>query len=414
MKKGITIFVGIIVTLFALSCSSGAIVKSDVSSLAPKLVWNRTYGENSDDVGKALAITSTEIIYVAGYIDSYATLLKLKTDENITWSKNWKNGSWGQVRDLTISGQKDIFLAYVTSDGGGKSVIMRYNEYGNLTLWKNWSGSSISAICATNDSIYTAGNIQGSTSVDTCIARYTLFGTLVWSRDWDSGQFDTLNGIAISPDNKTIYGAGITGPQYGVKDVLVIAYDSNGTFLWNKTWGGSKEDSGTCIAVDSDNNIYVGGRTQSGSNDVLLLKYYSLGDLQWYKTWGSVFSEYANGIAFHNDSIYLSGIYDSYLSVMKFDTSGNFIWNTTYGMDKGLSGLGNDIVVSSTGEIYVTGWLDNLTGTPNTDMVLLKYIEVSDGSPEFITILLPTITIIAIFIVVTKRIKKTEWMPRSL
>jgi hypothetical protein len=411
MNKGITIFVGIIVTFSALSCSSGAIEKSDVSGLAPKLVWNRTYGGSNDDSISSMAIVNNESIYLAGYSGNFAMLLKLKPDGVLNWSKNWKNGSWGQIRDVTVNGQKDIFLAYVTSDGGGKSIIVRYNEYGNITLWQNWSGSSIWAICATNDSIYTAGNIQGSTSVDTCIARYNLSGSLVWSRNWDSGQYDTINDIAISPDNYTIYGTGITGPQYGAKDVLVIAYDSNGTFLWKKTWGGSKEDSGTCMAVDLDNNVYVGGWTESyavGISDVLLLKYNPSGDLQWYKTYGpSMYSEAAVGIAIHNDSVYLAGYIDLDARLLKYNLSGDKMWETIWNntSSQGFS----DVIVNKDGDIYVCGGCQNGT---NTDIFLVKYIEIPDGSPEFITILLPTITLIAIFIVITKRRRKKDETPR--
>jgi len=44
-----------------------------------------------------------------------------------------------------------------------------------------------------------------------------------------------------------------------MKDILVLKYNSDGTLLWNMTWGGTKDDEGEGIAVDSAGNIYVAG-----------------------------------------------------------------------------------------------------------------------------------------------------------
>ncbi len=60
-------------------------------------------------------------------------------------------------------------------------------------------------------------------------------------------------------------------------------------FEWYKTWGGSFNDKGESVAVDSSDNVYVGGYTDSfgaGSYDSLLIKYDSSGNQQWNHTWG--------------------------------------------------------------------------------------------------------------------------------
>ncbi|MFX1239254.1 MAG: SBBP repeat-containing protein, partial [Promethearchaeota archaeon] len=55
---------------------------------------------------------------------------------------------------------------------------------------------------------------------------------------------------------------------------------------WYCTWGGNLYDEAHGVAVDSSDNIYIAGLTNSfGAMDAVLVKYDSSGMQQWNRTW---------------------------------------------------------------------------------------------------------------------------------
>ena len=59
--------------------------------------------------------------------------------------------------------------------------------------------------------------------------------------------------------------------------------------VWNTTWGGIDDEGGRDIVLDSSENIYICGRTESfgaGGADIALLKYNNLCQKLWNATWG--------------------------------------------------------------------------------------------------------------------------------
>jgi len=175
----------------------------------------------------------------------------------------------------------------------------------------------------------------------------------------------------------------------GVHDVCLSKFDSSGNFQWVRTWGGSTDNGGVGIAVDSFGNIYVTGlfggtadfdpgsgtdeHTASGTSDVFISKFDSSGVFQWARTWGWDGIDYGAGVAADSSgNIYITGyfggtadfdpgggtdehtskgLFDIFLS--KFDPSGNFQWARTWGGSDNDFGCG--VAADNSGNIYVTG-----------------------------------------------------------
>ena len=91
--------------------------------------------------------------------------------------------------------------------------------------------------------------------------------------------------------------------------MFVAKYDANGVVMWAKQAGGTGDDVGYDVNVDTTGNVYVGGYfqgtasfgntnvTSAGADDIFLAKYDNLGNLLWVRRAGGNGSDKANDIA---------------------------------------------------------------------------------------------------------------------
>lgn len=201
---------------------------------------------------------------------------------------------------------------------------------------------------------------------------------LEWEKSWGGNKEDWGYGIATDSEDN-IYIVGKTGDPSD-NDIIIAKYNSSGNLKWNITWIGSKNDEAHGVAVDSSNNIYIVGKTSSigaGYDDILLLKYSNSGQYQWAKTWGGSSTDAGKGIAIDsNDDIYVVGITHSFgagnsdMVLVKYDNTGKKKWEETYGGSENDEAYG--VTVDSAKNIYVVGKTDSF-GAGNMDMVLVKY-----------------------------------------
>jgi len=81
----------------------------------------------------------------------------------------------------------------------------------------------------------------------------------------------------------------------GATDILLLRSDISGNLLWQKTYGGTRHDIPTTLAVLNDGGFIIGGATESkngdfstnnGFEDWFFLRLDSLGNTLWVKTYG--------------------------------------------------------------------------------------------------------------------------------
>lgn len=159
-----------------------------------------------------------------------------------------------------------------------------------------------------------------------------------WIHSWGVPHDDTFN--VIKANDEAIYAAGaVRRGEPAADNLVLIKLDLNGNVLWAKEWGGAKWDRAADLALAADGSIYLAGITQTyafGLSDVLLQRWDSDGNLVWSKTWGEADFDDANSVVVDGASIYVSGDTSSFSDfddalLLKYDQDGNLVWARTCG-----------------------------------------------------------------------------------
>lgn len=159
-------------------------------------------------------------------------------------------------------------------------------------------------------------------------------------------------------------------PPEEESNIYLIKYDSDGNVIWKITFGMTSVDQGHDITVDKDNDTIIVGEINGGVGiyqDVILIKFNSTGTQLWNTTWGGINHEFGKGIVTDNESnIYITGTTDGYGSgendafIVKFNSIGIQLWNMTWGgiYDE----FANDIIIDNETNIYITGRTESSMG----------------------------------------------------
>lgn len=214
-------------------------------------------------------------------------------------------------------------------------------------------------------------------SYDAFIAKFDSSGNHIWSTYIGGSNVDIASSIKITLDNHLILVGYSNSPDFptttgafqtsnaGQYDVFIIKIDTSGQIIWSTLFGGMGGELGIDASIDINNNIIVGGQTNSsnfpytagafqplplGGNDAFVAKFNPSGQLLWATCYGgtstedahAITSDYENnviitGMSNSNDlavstnalQTFNNGFFDIYIA--KFSATGNFIWGTYFG-----------------------------------------------------------------------------------
>lgn len=235
-----------------------------------------------------------------------------------------------------------------------------------LQFQKSWGGSNFdffnSGIVTTDGNIVVVGGTNSSDADgivsngdrDAIIVQYDKNGNLIWQKNWGGNNLDSF-GHVIEGTDGFYYVVGyfnstnIDGVvNNGDSDIIILKYDISGNLIWEKSFGGSREDTSAKILEVNDGLIIIGkywstdidGLTNKGRYDCLLLKIDFDGNLIWKKGWGGNSGEFFNDIKIDkNGNIVIVGKYDSTdidnhplvgsydAIVIKLDSDGEYLWS---------------------------------------------------------------------------------------
>ncbi len=283
-----------------------------------------------------------------GSYDAY--LIKTDASGNKVWAKTFGGAALDGANALQITDDGNWMITGSTqSAGAGKSDVwlLETDDQGALLLNKTFGGPDNdegTAIIKTPDGGFLiVGNTQsfGAGGSDIWMIKTDAHGNKIWDRTFGRSGDDFGYGVKAANDGFVVVGATKSMGQGGF-DLYVLKTDFNGRLLWERVLGGTLDDKGFDVAVTALNNIVVCGFTQSGAPgnvaDGWLLKLGSNGSTLWQKTFGGdATDEFYSVQILAENGLILAGYSDSYgqgsgdMWVVKTDDEGNMQWQKTVG-----------------------------------------------------------------------------------
>lgn len=280
----------------------GLLIKIDTLG---NVIWEKAYGGSDLDCIRTITIGHDGGYIIGGETnsndgdlttnngDNDGWVMKLNSSGNVIWSNSYGGPGVGgeQIRGI-ITTKDSGFVAAGSSGGVGGIItsnhglldlwILKINKFGNFEWQKNYGGSD-----------YDLG---------WSIAEKNSNGYIIAGKTY-SNNFD-VHGFK------------------GSEDVWLLNLNSNGDTLWTKTYGGSSGDEGTVIKRTDDNNFIIGGLSQSNDGDVSynhgsgysdcwLFKIGLSGNILWEKSFGGSLNESISDVEQTNDGFIFCGTANS-------------------------------------------------------------------------------------------------------
>lgn len=335
------------------------------------------------------------------------------------------SGTYTQASGVSTDSSGNVYVTGYTEDGlDGNTIttsgfsdmfVIKYDSIGNKKWTKQFGTSNGINIGTYGEGIttdgfgniyitgITDGDLDGNTltgNTDGYIMKFDSGGNKQWTKQFGISSLD-LDSSSISTDtSNNIYITGYTESELSAPSLLLMKFDYQGNQQWIQQVSLSGSDIfGNFLALDSSNNVYVTGDTDTNLEDgsplslnyAYLIKYDSDGNKQWIKYLGEDGdSTYGNGISIDSsDNIFVTGYTDAGLAgntltgsidafVAKYNTDGTQVWVKQIG--SGTDSFGTIAYRATTdifGNVYIAGDTDgDLPGSTligYTDAFVVKY-----------------------------------------
>jgi len=187
----------------------------------------------------------------------------------------------------------------------------------------------------------------------------------------------------------------------GLLDVFITKINSDGSYGWTKTFGGSTYlDRGTSIITDKENNIYIGGWfsgrnieiehhknisvkiSSKGNADFFIVKLNENGEFIWNYNVGSTEFDGVTDLFINNDKLYVTGFFSKTIRINKknYKSKGKediiiFTLDTEKGLPAVIKTFGtkeNDrasTILINDDSIYISGYFQGDFTTPENKIL---------------------------------------------
>ncbi|MHA2273181.1 MAG: hypothetical protein ACXACI_15055 [Candidatus Hodarchaeales archaeon] len=205
------------------------------------------------------------------------------------------------------------------------------------------SGYTVPLGTEKSDNFLSLGYTLGTENYDIWLVKVNRTGYQLWNRTYGGPRDDKATSMVLTEDGGILLAGHTTKtPNTGHAEIWIIKTDSNGNMEWNKTYGGVGHDRACSVIQTKDGGFAIAGWTCSftsvGAEDMYLIKTDAYGDKEWSNHYGYSYFERAFEILQTADDGYLLAGYtrneDDYTGAMylvKTDINGDLEWSCTPG-----------------------------------------------------------------------------------
>jgi len=229
-------------------------------------IWNASYNSGKHDIGFYLSIDRNDNIYILGYsgnlpisIGDYF-ILKYSSDGVEQFVHTFSNSECDYPGGIIVDSNDNIII---TGGSGIWQMNMHYwirkldnncNELWNHTFQESALDLGLGVTIDSQNNIITTGLSATPFIEGVFLIKYSEHGDIIWEKRRPGNEPWDIN--IDSQDNTVVTGTGYSGQSL---TMFTIKCDKDGTLLWHNEYDSGVYDGGRCVAIDSNDNIIIGG-----------------------------------------------------------------------------------------------------------------------------------------------------------
>jgi len=230
-------------------------------------LWATYYGGSGQDYGTALAVTTGGDIVLAGCTRSPDAIATAGAHQG-----TYRGGIADAFVVVFSSTGTRRWGTYYGGSGQDEATALAVTPGGDIVM---------AGLTTSENAIATAGAHQatyGGGTADAFVVVFSSTGTRRWGSYYGGSDRDWITALAVTPGGDIVMAGTAVSPAAiatagahqatnggGLWDAFVAVFTSTGTRLWGTYYGGGSADYGNALAVTSEGNIVLAGRTESNN-----------------------------------------------------------------------------------------------------------------------------------------------------
>jgi hypothetical protein len=290
-------------------------------SLVWQRIWNGTTVRGLGRTGVALgADGSVFVTGVSANNGNDAVLLKFDANGNLLWERTWGGADSDESLAVAAAPDGSAYIAGTATSFGPSSsglFVVKFDSLGNLVWQRISDGAQGNAVAVGPDgNVYAAGTTPRNdlANFDVIVLKITSGGELLWQRTYASGEVvDPRGGMTVASDGSIYLAGAIQTVKANSADIaaVIVKLSTDGNLLFDKQFDGRGGETATGVAVaPDDGTVYVAGTTTSfgaGNQDAFVLHLVPTGKkLLDAFTWGGTGFEEGSGVGVIAGTVALS------------------------------------------------------------------------------------------------------------